>query len=80
MNKILVIVAVAIMSLSVGCVGMGVTVSPGDGRISLDFQASDCITNNVAGRTISAMPYVGDWAMLHWGCEANGIAVGDESQ
>ena len=62
---------------SIGCVGMGVTVSPADGRMSLDFQARDCITDNVAGRTISAIPVVGDWAMPNWGCNTAEPMVGE---
>ena len=61
----------------VGCIGMGITASPADGRFSLDFQARDCITDNVAGRTISAIPVVGDWAMLNWGCNTSEPMVGE---
>ena len=63
--------AVSFISIFVvGCVGMGVTVSPADGRMSLNFEARDCITDNIAGRTLSAVPVIGDWAMLNWGCTA----------
>jgi len=68
----------AVMSiLLVGCVGLGVTISPADGRVSLDFQARDCITDNLAGRTLSAVPLVGDWAMLNWGCNTSAPMVGE---
>jgi hypothetical protein len=70
--------AVSFVSIfMVGCVGMGVTASPADGRFSIDFQARDCITDNVAGRTISAIPVVGDWAMLNWGCNTAEPMVGE---
>lgn len=69
-KKMIVVVTAAMSLLLVGCVGMGVTVSPADGRVSLDFEARDCITDNIAGRTLSAVPVVGDWAMLNWGCTA----------
>lgn len=70
--------AVSFVSIfMVGCVGMGVTASPADGRFSLDFQARDCITDNLAGRTISAVPVVGDWAMLNWGCSDPSPMIGE---
>jgi hypothetical protein len=70
--------AVSFVSIfMVGCVGMGVTASPADGRFSLDFQARDCITDNIAGRTISAVPIVGDWAMLNWGCSDPAPMIGE---
>jgi hypothetical protein len=47
------------------------------GRFSLDFQARDCITDNIAGRTISAVPIVGDWAMLNWGCSDPAPMIGE---
>tara|TARA_Y100000310_G_scaffold261284_1_gene270571 strand:- start:140 stop:382 length:243 start_codon:yes stop_codon:yes gene_type:complete len=69
MNKKLLLLT-AIASLSLGCVGMGVTVSPADGLVSLEFRARDCITDNVAGKTVAMLPLVGDWAMLNYGCAA----------
>jgi hypothetical protein len=78
MMRSLKVCAVSFVSIfMVGCVGMGVTASPADGRFSLDFQARDCITDNIAGRTISAIPVVGDWAMLNWGCNTAGPMVGE---
>lgn len=53
----------------VGCVGMSTRISPADGVISLDFQARDCITDNIVGRGIGAVPFVGDWMLLLWGCQ-----------
>jgi hypothetical protein len=77
MVKNMIVSTTAAMSLLlVGCVGMGVTVSPADGRVSLDFDARDCITDNIAGRTISAIPVIGDWAMLNWGCDETGELIG----
>jgi len=78
MMRYLKVCAVAFVSIFVvGCVGMGVTASPADGRFSLDFQARDCITNNFAGRTISAVPVVGDWMMLNWGCSDPSPMIGE---
>jgi hypothetical protein len=78
MMRSLKVCAVSFVSIfMVGCVGMGVTASPADGRFSLDFQARDCITDNIAGRTISAIPVVGDWAMLNWGCNTAEPMVGE---
>jgi len=68
-KKILAVMAAMSLFLT-GCVGMGITVSPADGIISFDFKARDCITDNIAGRTISAVPVIGDWAMLNWGCSS----------
>jgi hypothetical protein len=80
MNKKSLVFLTMVVSLSVGCVGMGLTISPADGRVSLDFQARDCITDNLAGRSISAVPYVGDWAMLNFGCHAtDGPLVGQDA-
>ena len=64
--KVLLVTLIA--SLSVGCVGFGFSVSPADGEVALKLKALDCISDNVAGRTLQAIPKVGDWAMIHWGC------------
>jgi len=78
MMRYLKVCAVSFVSIfMVGCVGMGVTASPADGRFSIDFQARDCITNNFAGRTISAVPVVGDWMMLNWGCSDPSPMIGE---
>ncbi len=76
-KKMLVVLTAAMSIMLVGCVGMGVTASPADGRFSIDFQARDCITDNFAGRTISAVPVVGDWMMLNWGCSDPSPMIGE---
>ena len=66
-------IVAAVAALSVGCVGLGVSFSPANGEASLTFKAKDCISDNVAGRTVQAIPKVGDWAMLHWGCPTDSL-------
>jgi hypothetical protein len=70
--------AAAILAIaSIGCVGLGVTLSPADGEIALALRAQDCISpDNVAGKIVGAVPRFGDWAMLNWGCTTPGPLVG----
>lgn len=72
---------VAILAaFSIGCVGFGFSVSPADGEVAFKLKALDCITDNVAGRTVQAIPKLGDWAMLHWGCSNEGPLVESATQ
>jgi hypothetical protein len=68
-NRVLV-TAIVFLFATLGCVGIGATISPADGSVSVNVSATDCITENVVSRAIEAVPVVGDWVMLNWGCAA----------
>ena len=68
-NRVLIALSVVIFAC-VGCVGIGANISPAEGKITIDFTARDCITENLVARAIEVIPYIGDWVMLNWGCAA----------
>ena len=62
---------VVLLSLVVaGCAGFGVRVAPDEGLlVAVEVRATDCIpTGNLIGRSLAAIPYVGDFVILQYGC------------